>query len=76
MDVFIFIVFCSFYVCSILWVYGDAATRNAGWKGQMLPLLFVIAGTLALVKGVYLTLLIWPPGYAIWFVKRPEQHHT
>lgn len=43
----------------------------------MLPLLFVIAGALALVKGVYLALLIWPPGYAIWFVKRPEQvHHS
>lgn len=76
-DVFIFIVFCSSYVCSILWIYGDTTTRNADWKGQMLPLLFVIAGTLALVKGVYLALLIWPLGYAIWFVKRPEQvHHT
>lgn len=73
MDVFVFIIFCSFYVCSILWIYGDAACRNVGWKGYILPLLFVTVGTLALVKGFYLILLIWPPGYVIWFFKRPKQ---
>jgi hypothetical protein len=73
MDVLIFIVFCSFYVCSVLWIYGDAATRNAGWKGLILPLAFVIVGTLALVKGEYLALLIWPLGYLVWFIKRPEE---
>ncbi len=71
MDVFLFIIFCSLYVCSVLWIYGDAATRNAGWKGLVLPLLFVLAGTLALVMGEYLALLIWPVGYLIWFIKRP-----
>jgi hypothetical protein len=73
MDVFIFIIFCSFYVCSVLWIYGDAATRNAGWKGSILPLLFVVAGTLALIKGEYLALVIWPIGYVAWFIKRPAE---
>ena len=72
MDVFLFIIFCSFYVCSILWIYGDAATRNTGWKGLILPLLFVIAGTLALIEGVYSGLLTWPIGYVAWFLKRPS----
>ena len=71
-DVFLFIIFCSFYVCSVLWIYGDAATRNAGWKGLILPLLFVIAGTLALIKGEYMALVIWPLGYVIWFIRRPN----
>lgn len=73
MDVLIFIIFCSVYVCSTLWIYGDAATRNAGWKGTILPLLFVIAGTLALIKGEYLALIIWPLGYVAWFVLRPAE---
>ena len=73
MDVFIFIIFCSIYVCSILWIYGDAATRDAGWKGLILPLLFVIAGTVALIKGEYLALLIWPVGFMLWFIKRPAE---
>lgn len=72
LDVFIFIIFCSVYVCSTLWIYGDAATRNAGWKGLILPLLFVVAGTLALLKGEYLALLVWPLGYIGWFIKRPS----
>lgn len=73
LDVFLFIIFCSFYVCSVLWIYGDAATRNAGWKGLILPLLFVIAGTLALIKGEYMALVIWPLGYVIWFIRRPGE---
>jgi len=73
LDVFLFIIFCSFYVCSVLWIYGDAATRNAGWKGLILPLLFVIAGTLALIKGEYMALVIWPLGYIIWFIRRPGE---
>ncbi len=73
LDVFLFIIFCSFYVCSVLWIYGDAATRNAGWKGLILPLLFVIAGTLALIKGEYMSLVIWPLGYVIWFIRRPGE---
>jgi hypothetical protein len=72
MDVFIFIIFCSFYVCTVLWIYGDAATRNAGWKGIILPLAFVIVGTLALINGEYLALIVWPLGYAVWFFKRPD----
>ena len=73
MDVFIFIIFCSFYVCSILWIYGDIASRNGGWKGLILPVLFVIVGAVALLKGEYLALIIWPVGYVYWFFKRPEE---
>jgi hypothetical protein len=72
MDVFLFIIFCSFYVCTILWIYGDAATRNSGWPGLVLPLIFIIAGTLALLKGMYLVLLCWPAGYLFWFMLRPS----
>jgi len=36
-------------------------------------LLFVIAGTLALIKGVYLALIIWPVGYVAWFFIRPKE---
>lgn len=71
LDVFLFIIFCSFYVCSTLWIYGDAATRGAGWKGLMIPLLFVIIGTLALIKGFYLGLILWPVAYIGWFSMRP-----
>ncbi len=73
MDVFLFIIFCSFYVCSTLWLFGDAATRGAGNQGKMIPLAFVIAAALALVLGWYLALIIWPIGYVIWFVIRPKQ---
>ncbi len=73
LDVFIFIIFCSIYVCSVLWIYGDAATRNAGWKGLILPVLFVVAGTLALIEGQYQALIVWPLGYVIWFIKRPAE---
>ena len=51
-EVFIFIILCSVYVCSILWIYGDAATRDMGIKGTILPLIFVIAAALALTKGM------------------------
>lgn len=72
-DVFIFIIFCSFYVCSILWIYGDVATRGGG-KGMILPALFVIAGALALILQMYWALLIWVVGYPLWiFVLRPKQ---
>ncbi|MFT5133103.1 MAG: hypothetical protein ACI9SC_001572 [Gammaproteobacteria bacterium] len=73
LDVFMFIIFCSVYVCSVLWMYGDAATRNAGWKGVLLPLLFIIVGTLALIKGEYLALALWPLGYVVWFAMRPAE---
>ena len=73
MDVFIFIIFCSIYVCSILWIFGDATTRAAGTKGMIFPALFVIAGALALIKGIYLALLVWPVGYIAWFYIRPAE---
>ena len=58
LDVFIFITLCSIYVCSILWVYGDAATRGmAGLKGVLTAALIAI--------------VIWPLGFIIWFNKRP-----
>lgn len=75
-EVFIFIILCSVYVCSILWVYGDAATRDMGIKGAILPLIFVIAAALALTKGLFLALLAWPIGYIAWFVLRPAKSHV
>ena len=75
-DVFIFIIFCSAYVCSILWIYGDAATRDMGVKGTILPLIFVIAAALALTKGLIMALIIWPIGYIAWFVLRPKSSHV
>lgn len=75
-EVFIFILLCSVYVCSILWIYGDAATRDMGIKGTILPLVFVIAAALALTKGMTWALLAWPAGYIAWFVMRPSKSHV
>ncbi len=75
-EVFIFIILCSVYVCSILWIYGDAATRDMGIKGAILPLIFVIAAALALTKGMLLALLVWPIGYVAWFILRPTTSHV
>ena len=75
-EVFIFIILCSVYVCSILWIYGDAATRDMGIKGGILPLIFVIAAALALTKGITLALIAWPIGYIAWFVLRPATSHV
>ena len=75
--VFLFIIFCSVYVCSILWVYGDAATRDAGHKGLILPFVFVIVGAMALIMEGWLpVLVVWPLGYASWFFLRPAKAHT
>ena len=75
-EVFIFIILCSVYVCSILWIYGDAATRDMGIKGAILPLIFVIAAALALTKGMMMALIAWPVGYIAWFVLRPKSSHA
>lgn len=75
-EVFIFIILCSVYVCSILWIYGDAATRDMGIKGAILPLIFVIAAALALTKGMTWSLLAWPVGFVVWFIFRPKTAHT
>ena len=75
-EVFFFIILCSVYVCSILWIYGDSATRDMGIKGAILPLIFVIAAALALTKGMTWALLAWPIGYIAWFVIRPKTAHT
>ena len=72
-QVFIFIIFSSIYVCSILWIFGDAATRGTGWKGSILPLVFIVAGILALLMGYNLALLAWPIGYIAWFLLRPSE---
>ena len=59
LSVFIFIILCSIYVCSILWVYGDAATRGmSGLKGSLTAALIAI--------------VIWPLGFIVWFCKRPS----
>jgi hypothetical protein len=75
-EVFIFIILCSVYVCSILWIYGDAATRDMGLKGGIIPLIFIIAAALALTKGMLLALIAWPIGYVAWFVLRPTKSHV
>ena len=75
-DVFIFIILCSVYVCSTLWIYGDAATRDMGIKGLILPLIFVIAAALALTKGLIAVLIVWPIGYIAWFRLRPKSSHV
>jgi len=74
-EVFIFIILCSVYVCSTLWLYGDAATRDMGTKGVVLPLIFVIAAALALMMGVY-AVIVWPIGYIGWFILRPKSSHV
>ncbi len=75
-EVFIFILMCSVYVCSCLWIYGDAATRDMGAKGAILPLAFVIAAALFLTLGLYWVLIIWPIGYITWFILRPKTSHV
>jgi hypothetical protein len=75
-EVFIFIILCSIYVCSTLWIYGDAATRDMGIKGLILPLIFVIAAALALTKGLIAALIVWPIGYIAWFRLRPKSSHV
>jgi hypothetical protein len=72
-EVFIFIILCSIYVCSILWIYGDSTTRGMGIKGAILPLIFVIAASLTLTLGMSWTLIVWPIGYAAWFFLRPSK---
>ena len=74
-EVFIFILLCSAYVCSCLWIYGDAATRDMGAKGVILPLVFIIAATLFLTLGLYWVLIVWPIGYVAWFMLRPKTSH-
>jgi hypothetical protein len=59
-----------------LWIYGDSATRDVGLKGAILPLVFVIAGALALAKGMMLALLAWPTGFITWFILRPKRSHA
>ncbi len=75
-EVFVFILLCSFYVCSCLWIYGDAATRDMGFKGVILPMVFIIAATLFLILGMAWLLIIWPIGYVAWFVLRPKASHV
>lgn len=75
-EVFIFILLCSTYVCSILWIYGDAATRDMGIKGAVLPFIFVIAAALALTKGMTWALLAWPIGFIGWLILRPKKSHV
>ena len=75
-DVFIFIIFCSVYVCSILWIYGDAVTRNMKVQGSILAVVFVIVAALALTKGILMALIVWPIGYIFWFKFRPKSSHA
>ena len=43
LNVFIFIIVSSVYVCSILWTYGDTVTRGlTGWRGVLISGLIAI----------------------------------
>ncbi len=75
-EVFIFIILCSIYVCSILWIYGDAATRDLGIKGIILPLIFIIIAALILTLNQLWLLPIWPIAYIFWFIMRPKDAHV
>ena len=75
-EVFIFILLCSTYVCSCLWVYGDATTRDLGHKGAMLPLIFIIAAALFLTMNLSWPLIVWPIGFIAWFMLRPTATHV
>ena len=77
-DVFIFIVLCSIYVCSILWIYGDMATRGLeGIKGAAITALIAIPGLIAIPVLVampgLIAVLVWPIGFLIWLNERPEE---
>ncbi len=76
LGVFLFIIFCSVYVCSILWIYGDAAVRDMGTKGLILPLMFIVGGALALILGWFYALAVWPLGYLAWLIMRPKTSHA
>lgn len=77
-DVFVFIILCSGYVCSILWLYGDLATRGlAGIGGAIIAILIAIPGPIAipvLVKSPGLiAVLLWPITFLIWLNERPAE---
>jgi len=75
-DVFVFIVICSVYVCSILWIYGDAATRGlAGVKGSLLPIFLIIVGLVASSVSM-LVFAFWPATFVAWFFRRPPREST
>ena len=84
-EVFAFIMFCSVYVCSILWIYGDAATRNMGLKGLILPFILILVIVLIFLGGLfkhlaglelgYWPIVIWPMAYIAWFILRPKTAH-
>ncbi len=75
-EVFIFIILCSIYVCSILWIYGDAATRDLGLKATILPFIFVVIAALILTQNWIWLLPIWPIAYVCWFIMRPKDAHV
>ena len=75
-EIFIFIIFCSIYVCSILWIYGDAATRDMGLQGAILPLIFTLAAATALIENIAWPLALWPLGFIAWFIFRPRAAHA
>ncbi len=77
-DVFIFIILCSIFVCSVLWIYGDTATRGLGGvRGAVIAVLIAIPGVIAipiLIKTPGLiAVLLWPIGFLIWLNKRPAE---
>lgn len=77
-EVFIFIILCSIYVCSILWIYGDMATRGlSGFRGAFVAGLLAIPGFLAIPVLVespgLIAVILWPIGILVWLNERPEE---
>lgn len=75
-EVFIFIIFCSVYVCSILWIYGDAIARDMGFKSVLLPVVFILIAGFYLLEGTFWVLYIWLIIYTLWFMLRPKNSHA
>ena len=77
-EVFIFIILCSGYVCSILWLYGDMATRGlAGISGSVVVIIIAIPGLIAIPVLVdnpgIIAVLLWPIGFLVWLNERPAE---
>lgn len=77
-QVFIFIILCSAYVCSILWLYGDMATRGmAGIRGAITAGLIAVPGFFAIPVFVanpgLIGVVLWPISVLIWISERPAE---
>ena len=69
LTVFIFV--SAIYVCSLLWLYGDATARQAQRLGVIFVMVFLLLGALVLTQGWLPLTVLWLLGYGLWFVMRP-----